>query len=105
MTLPPITDKDLIAWAMQSGAKIDHSGQGSAYPEIVLRSWHEPGNPDLHLNNLRKFAEMVAAAAVAAEREENAKLCEAFADENPSDPELVFAGQTMSEAIRARSAV
>lgn len=46
-----------------------------------------------------------AAAAVAAEREANAKLCEAFADENPSDPELVFAGQTMSEAIRARSAV
>lgn len=45
------------------------------------------------------------AAAVAAEREANAKLCEAFADENPSDPELVFAGQTMSEAIRARSAV
>ena len=73
MTLPPITDEDLIAWAMQSGAEIERVGQGGAYPELVLRSYHEPGNPDLHLNNLRKFAELVAAAAVEADRQARAE--------------------------------
>jgi hypothetical protein len=48
--------------------------------------------------NLEAFAALVAAAAVAAEREACAKVCESYLSESPHS----WGGTTMAAAIRAR---
>ena len=56
-----LTDEQLLALAVQAGAREEGDGQGGAYRELVLSSWLKPTRPDLHLNGLRKFAILVEA--------------------------------------------
>jgi hypothetical protein len=58
-----LSDDELLALAKACGAREEGVGQGGAYRELVLRCPIEPSRPDLHLRELRLFADAVTAHA------------------------------------------